>query len=151
MLMMRWCCWCTVAADALMHWCCWYAAADGVDDADALMLLILGVSENSHKIPVFLFDASPKSVNMSVTFQISTLSVSLNRWQYIFNTFAIHNQNICFICVIYLQYIQYLQLPAEADLDEIEKMQEEAMAGVSFIVFIVIFIFVIFPPGGNMS
>ena len=35
MLLMRWCCWCNVAADALlllMRWCCWCA--------DALLLLI---------------------------------------------------------------------------------------------------------------
>ena len=37
-----------------------------------------------------------------------------------------------------------LQLPTEADLDEIEKMQEEAMAGVTiFIIFMIIIMIII--------
>ena len=46
---------------------------------------------------------------------------------------------------MYLQYVQHLQLPGEADLDEIEKMQEEAMAGVSvFVNIIVVLVVIIF-------
>ena len=42
-----------------------------------------------------------------------------------------------------------MQVPGEADLDEIEKMQEEAMAGVSifaniFVVIIVILVIIVF-------
>ena len=44
---------------------------------------------------------------------------------------------------MYLQHIQHLQLPGEADLDEIEKMQEEAMAGVSVFVNIIVVLGVI--------
>ena len=59
--------------------------------------------------------------------------------QYACNMFAIQ----CNIFQMYLQYIQHLQLPGEADLDEIEKMQEEAMAGVSVFVNIIVVLGVI--------
>ena len=51
---------------------------------------------------------------------------------------AICLQYACNIFQMYLQHIQHLQLPGEADLDEIEKMQEEAMAGVSVFVNIIV-------------